>query len=352
MDLVERYLNAIRPLLPGDMKDDIIAELGDEIRSRIEEKEVELGRKLKPAEIEAILKAMGAPLSVAARYGPGRHLIGPAVYPIYVLAIKAVLTVIVLAEIIGFAVKTALGFARGQPGLLAERLGQTFGDLLSTALFMVGLITVIAAVVERTNPNLQFDNWAPSRLPHGAGVHLGHRPSNWPSRRLRRRRPSRIEGAFGLVLNLIFFLWLLGYVEAPGAYPAYLSPEHWLEAGTRLSLAPVWWERLFAWTLAGLAGRIVLNGVMLADPSSRRGLAAARLLCDVIGIGFAIAVVQASAVFAAAPGYAANAQVDEVLQTLNAMLRLAFGVVGVILAFDALFQLWRLAGPAPRSVPA
>lgn len=345
MDLVERYLNAIRPLLPGDMKDDITAELGDEIRSRIEEKEVELGRKLKSGEVEAILKAMGPPLSVAARYGSGRHLIGPAVYPIYMLAVKVVLTVIVGAEIIGFAVKTALGFARGQPGLLAERLGQTFGDLLTTAVFMVGLITVIAAVVERTNPNLQFENWAPSRLPHGVGV---HRPSNRPGR----RRPSRIEGAFGLVLNLIFFLWLLGYVEAPGAYPAYLSPEHWLEAGTRLSLAPVWWERLFAWTLAGLAGRIVLNGVMLADPTARRGLAAARLLCDVIGIGFAIAVVQSSAVFAAAPGYASNAQVDEVLQTLNAMLRLAFGVVGVILAFDALLQLWRLAGPAPRTVPA
>jgi len=69
-------------------------------------------------------------------------------------------------------------------------------------------------------------------------------------------------------------------------------------------------------------------------------------------MGFAIAVVQSGAVFAAAPGYASTAQVDEVLQALNAMLRLAFGVVGVILAFNALFQLWRLAGPAPETAPA
>lgn len=344
MDLVERYLNAIRPLLPGDTRDDIIAELADEIRSRIEEKETELGRRLEPAETEAILKAMGAPLSVAARYGPGRHLIGPAVYSIYILAIKVVLAVIVAAEIISFAVKTALDLARGQPILLSARLGQSFSDLWTTAFFMIGLITVIAAVVERTNPNLQFDSWTPSRLPNSPGA----RHNLWRER----RRPSRAEGAFGLALNVIFFLWLLGYVEAPGAYPADLSPEHWLEAEAHLSLAPVWWEQLFAWTLAGLAGRIVLNAIMLADPSSRRGLAAARLLCDVIGIGLAVAVVQSGAMFAAAPGYAATARADEVLRALNAALHLSFAMVAAMLALDALFRLWRLVGPAPRAATA
>ena len=46
MELLDRYLNAVRFWLPAAQQDDIIAELGDDIRSQIEEREATLGRKL------------------------------------------------------------------------------------------------------------------------------------------------------------------------------------------------------------------------------------------------------------------------------------------------------------------
>ena len=44
MELLDRYLQAVRFWLPRKQQDDIIAELGDDLRSQIEEREASLGR--------------------------------------------------------------------------------------------------------------------------------------------------------------------------------------------------------------------------------------------------------------------------------------------------------------------
>jgi hypothetical protein len=336
-DLIERYLNAIRPLLPGDQKDDITAELRDEIRSQIEEKESELGRGLKPAEIEAILKAMGSPLTVAARYGQGRHLIGPAVYPVYMLALRIVLSVVVAAEIIGLVVKASIDTARGEPLRLAARIGEAWGDLWVSGFFMVGLITVIAAIVERNNPDLRFD-WKPSRLPR-------------PSRPKGARPQSRVESAFGFVVHVLAVLWLLGYLEAPGAYPDDLSPERWAEKAG-LMLAPVWWQGLFALALLSFAAQAVHQGVMFVWPTSQRRKAAAKLVANAAGVVLAAALVQAGPLFRATAPLASSPKVAEVLLAVNTSVRLSFAVVGAILFLTALVQLWRLFGPRRPLAPA
>ena len=83
MGLVERYLSAISAQPPCREADDIVAELGDAIASRIEDREEALGRPLTADEIEALVKDFGHPLVVAARYRNQQWLIGPEVYPFY-----------------------------------------------------------------------------------------------------------------------------------------------------------------------------------------------------------------------------------------------------------------------------
>src|SRR5260370_32357604 len=82
MELLDRYLQAVKFWLPKAQKQDIIAELSEDIRSQIEEKENELGRKLNEAEVEAILIQRGSPIVVANRYLPHRHCIGPFLFPV------------------------------------------------------------------------------------------------------------------------------------------------------------------------------------------------------------------------------------------------------------------------------
>src|ERR1700722_4196031 len=97
MDLIDRYLDTVRLFLPLSQRDDITAELRDVLLTRCEEREAELGRPLKRAEQEAVLKAFGHPLVVAARYGSQQYLIGPDLYPAYRFVLLLVLGALVLA---------------------------------------------------------------------------------------------------------------------------------------------------------------------------------------------------------------------------------------------------------------
>src|SRR5207237_6411544 len=90
MQLLERYLNAVRFWLPKAQKDDILAELSEDLRSTIAEREDALGRPLASDELAGLLKDRGHPLIVASAYLPQRSLIGPAMFPIYAFVLKIV----------------------------------------------------------------------------------------------------------------------------------------------------------------------------------------------------------------------------------------------------------------------
>ncbi len=56
MDLVDRYLQAVRFLLPRRQRDDILRELSDGIRSEVEAEEAIRGRPLRETELAELLK--------------------------------------------------------------------------------------------------------------------------------------------------------------------------------------------------------------------------------------------------------------------------------------------------------
>src|ERR1700688_2468214 len=91
MELVERYLHAIRLWLPlGAPRDDILRELSEDIQSEVDER-----RGSRPAidesEVASILKAHGHPMAVAARFVRCDALVGPALYPMLRLVLRIVL---------------------------------------------------------------------------------------------------------------------------------------------------------------------------------------------------------------------------------------------------------------------
>ena len=88
MELLDRYLRNVEFWLPKAQQKDIIAELSEDIRSQIEDRETELGHMLDEAELEALLKKRGNPMFVAGRYLPPRQLIGPTVFPIYQFVLR------------------------------------------------------------------------------------------------------------------------------------------------------------------------------------------------------------------------------------------------------------------------
>ena len=96
MDLIDRYLVAVRRQLPRDLQDDIVQELGDSLRSEAEDHEQRTGHPLTAEEQSALLKKRGHPWLMASRYLPQQQLIGPALFPYYRQALKLVVFWVVL----------------------------------------------------------------------------------------------------------------------------------------------------------------------------------------------------------------------------------------------------------------
>ena len=251
MELLDRYLQAIGFWLPKPQKQDIIAEISEDIRSQIEEKESELGRSLDEAELEAILKRRGAPLLVAERYLPQRYLIGPLLFPIYRLVLKWALLYQASWFLvwIGFAVLDRAN-ADANPG--ADIAG-ALKSLWLVGVYAFAAITAAFALTERYHAKSRFlEQWNPRKLP-------------------RLRHPiqiSRSNSASELAWNGLLILWwvkLLRLPEIPGLRvalaPVLLYRFYWPILTLLVALAAIACANLFRpwWTRRRAGVRLAIN---------------------------------------------------------------------------------------------
>lgn len=253
MNLVQRYIDAIKFWLPSTTKDDIGAELAEDIRSEIEEREAETGRPLNETEIEALLKARGAPLNVASRYLPQRSLIGPEIFPVYLLVLKIVAFVCLIPAVIGLV--TSIGFGPGHLPL------DWVMSPLSSLVTAFGIVTLVFAVIEHkgimTSKMAEFE---PGKLPKL------HAPKGTISR-------SDLVGEIAASLVLVW-LFLAGY----------LSKSEYTEFGWHVVLAPEWvtyWQTATALALA----ETTFSAVLLFRPVWTAPSILARLALDTVKIG-------------------------------------------------------------------
>jgi hypothetical protein len=70
VEALDRYLEAVRGYLPRAQRADIVAELAEDLRSEIEERQAAAGRALSEGEVMALLKQRGHPMAVAERFLP------------------------------------------------------------------------------------------------------------------------------------------------------------------------------------------------------------------------------------------------------------------------------------------
>jgi hypothetical protein len=142
MDLRERYLLAVKFFLPRPEQDDIIQELSDDIRSKIEATEAERGRPLHKTEQLALIKQYGHPALVAGRYGPQRYLIGPAVFPHYWFTLKAAVSSLVVVNVI-------ISMVRLGTGTPLRSIVRVAALLPPVALGVFGVVTLVFAFLDR-----------------------------------------------------------------------------------------------------------------------------------------------------------------------------------------------------------
>jgi len=192
MELLERYLQAVRFWLPGKQQDDIIEELREDIRTRMEDKESSLGRPVTEDELLALLQQTGNPMLVAGRFRKQGSLIGPALFPIYTYVLK----IVALGYLVPW-VLVWLALLIFSPIYRAHHTGlhllDTWTSFWNVAIGLFGTVTAVFALLERGQSRLgYFQKWDPRKLPH---------------RPLRKPWVSRVESIFGLAFSVFFIFW-------------------------------------------------------------------------------------------------------------------------------------------------
>jgi len=199
MELVERYLQAVKFWLPSDKQDDIIAELREDLRSEIDDKESALGHSLEKGDLEALLKRRGPPVVVAGGYLPQRHLIGPIWFPIYWLVLRLAIAANAIPWLIVWLilVLNSPSYRSAHPGMA---IFGTLGTFWTTIWIQFAVITAVFATLDRYQTQAFIAGWKPSQLQ--------------PLRKTRDRVP-RAESTVGLVFSFVFLYWLLSVPAFP-----------------------------------------------------------------------------------------------------------------------------------------
>jgi hypothetical protein len=163
MELIDRYLQSVRFLLPRRQRDDVHRELSAELHDAIEEQEAAQGRPLDADEMTAVLRRFGHPLTLALRYQPSRTLVGPETFPVFWFAVRLVLAILVVVHIV---LPLLFLVATGAP---ADRIVGLFLRFPSVATPVLFWLTVGAAVVDtkvvRTEIAKALAHWKPQDLP-------------------------------------------------------------------------------------------------------------------------------------------------------------------------------------------
>jgi hypothetical protein len=308
MSLLDRYLAAVRNHLPAAQQDDIIAELGDDLRSRFEDRAGQLGRPLTEDEEAELLRPYGRPLLMAARYRPQQHLIGPNLFPYYWATLKLALCIALVvwaALVIAFAVS---GRAAG------GSLDALWKMPVNAALWVFTWVTLIFAIIEATAGRVRaWERWDPRSLSHET-VPTGH--------------PSRLETGLELVLSTAFVAW---WAAMP--YFSFLQPLS--TAG--LGLAPAW-SAFYVPILVVAIASVAVKAFVLVRPEARTFRLLAGLAITAASLVILIMLLRAGdlVVFDGS-----NPRLQKLADVVNMALRVSFVVAIVVNAVTTAIEAGR-----------
>jgi hypothetical protein len=312
MELIERYLQAIRRQLPTGKADDITAELRDDLLSRQEEREAALGRTLSVDEVRQLIRDFGHPLIVASRYRRHQYLIGPGVYPFYLTTLRIVLLGVAAFMVIAAVVQMLLG---GQPPIPAVLT--LVANLFLWGLVALGSVTFVFATLERHSAEFsQSKQWSPDHLPD-----VGE------------ERPGKWEGPIEVALTIVFILWWVGLIRLPQAA---------VGADFRLVAALIW-TQLYWPILALMSVRLVHNAIQWLRPRWKlvRGLLGAATAIGALALLPAIWMA-GEWITVVSTGMPADG-VRSLQESLDLALRMAIVAVGIVWTLACLGELYRLA---------
>jgi hypothetical protein len=163
-NFIERYVAAVGRQLPRGMRADVENELRSSLQDMLEDRGRALDRSPDEELAVDILREMEPPGKMAALYTGTSSLIGPRLYPSFLVATKILLVILVVMHIIGMP----LALSEPGSGNAFFLLGETLRSLIPSTLGAIGLLVVIFASLERLvlkTDEREEKGWNPRKLP-------------------------------------------------------------------------------------------------------------------------------------------------------------------------------------------
>ena len=271
-DLLDRYLEAVRKHLPAARQRDILSELGANLQAEFEDRAQTLGRPLTEDDQAALLRRHGHPMLVAARYLPQRSLIGPDLFPFYLLTLERVLplvagfTLLAQAALILFTAQGPFSSRIHVVGIL--------GGLFNALFISLAIITAMFAALELFKDSAKGNLRQQLQNP------------TWDPRRLSKADPAaRPEGAgprhpyADAIATLVALFFLLAFPR----YPALLFGPYVAWHLLNIDL-PAIWHHVY-WLIVGLNCIQLVERVSLLYVPMRRYYHAWETVVHLLGIG-------------------------------------------------------------------
>jgi hypothetical protein len=320
MDLIDRYLAAVRRQLPAGQQDDIVQELRDSLRSEAEEREAETGRAPNDDELAEMLKKRGHPWLMASRYLSQQYLIGPGLYPYYRKTLGMVVFWVVLPIVLfGGAISTIYSDAS-----VAGWINRVIPAAWNGAIYSVGIVTIVFAILEHERLRINvLESWNPRRLPDPHDV----------------REVPRSESVIGLIVGLTFLIWWTGIFRVPDLIFFDSRP-------ARIVAGPIW-TQLYWPILLSLIASIVIYTIDMVRPWRTTAVSMVDIGIGLANIGIITIILRAGnyVQVEAMAEYAAKAARAEYF--INNSIMVTFAVIGIMTGWDVLYEIWRLVKARP-----
>lgn len=331
MELLARYLTAVKFWLPKKQRDDIAAELAANLQAEIDDRAADLGRSLTDDEVAALLKQHGSPMVVASQYQQerrtvtfGRQLIGPVVFPFYWIGLKVTLVLLLITGVIPIFL-----FETHGPPLAG--LGYALVRIVRLALPVLLFMTLLFALIDFCLRKFHLlekwrAEWDPRKLP----------PGDHQAKQV--RRSSSIAG---IIIQSIFIIWWWNHGSIPFGVVT--------NAGAHVYFAPVL-ATLYLPILIIMFINLAQHWINLAEPNWRWLPPLTGLISCVIGLIILFPLLHTSPFISIFDrnGIAVSAHEAAEIQKL-----LSWGTINLWIGIMIVgaFYAWRLARIAWQTMP-
>jgi hypothetical protein len=334
MDLTDAYVAEVGRRLPEKQRADIEREIRSMIEDTLDDESRTQGRPVDEDLLVTVLKRLGPPEKLAASYAPPPYLVGPGLYPSYLLSLRLALGIVLALGAVGVVAASALGarFGTNANAVYEALRGMGLGalNLVNVAIQVVGVVTIIFALIQRAIPELK---------PQGLPVQFDPRKLKIePAPQAEPFKPA------GLVVEMVLALLALVLFNF---YPQFVGG--YIFDGSQWHMYPVLTTVFFAYVpfLSILwALEVALKGSVLAAGRWTPALRWGALALKVLGVGMLYVLLTGPEIVAVPAEAILNpgspAFPGQFNQIVNAGLRMGLGIGLVVATVEVVVKTIRM----------